>query len=92
MDPGTALAIMAISSAIGAGASIASSAGAFGGGKEPEAQPLPAMPDQAAIEAEAKKEALRRRAAATTREKTILTSGQGVGEEAAVTRKTLLGE
>ena len=57
--------------------------------KPPPPQPVPKAPDFSAASGKSTVKKLRNR---YSRRKTILTSGQGVDEEAEIVKKTLLGE
>jgi len=68
--------------------------GLFGGGRATPV-PIPAPPPPSRSDADVRAEALaarQRRAAATGRTETILTSGSGVTEDANLASKKLLGE
>ena len=75
------------------GAAAAAASGIFGGKDEaPQPAPLPEKPSAEEAAERAKEEELSKRARRMGQAKTILTGPQGVGEEAQVVRKTLLGE
>jgi hypothetical protein len=67
--------------------------GLFGGGGAPAPIPPPAVPSRSDAEVRAEALAARqRRAAATGRSDTIITSGQGVKEDSNAASTKLLGE
>ena len=69
--------------------SAATAAGAFD--RTPEPTPMPEAPDTGKADTAAKVETKRRKQA-IARSKTVYTSPLGIGEEANIARKTLLGQ